>query len=76
MLTTLTITAVSTSLILLEDVQSDADTTIFGEVSWLYKKRHAETPLQKWIYKYRWWQTMLRLQLRLRWLIWPFVGSF
>lgn len=76
MLAALTITAATTSIVLLEDLHSEADATVFGEIAWLYKKRHAKNAVERFIYKYRWWQTMLRLQIRLRWLVWPFVGIF
>ncbi len=74
MLATLAVTTAATSAILLEDLHTDQETTIFADASWLYHNHNPKTKLKKWIYDYRWWCARTRLRLRFSKILWVFIG--
>ena len=73
MLTILTVTSATVSLALSEELHSDSDTTLFEEISWLYKKRKPRTRIAKFIYEYRLWVAKMRVKLRLATFAWPII---
>ena len=68
-------TTLATSIILIEENESDCDKSIVEEVAWFYRKKRAiKTPLDRFIYNWAYWTASTRLNIRFAWLVKPFIG--